>query len=56
MEKSILNLVPNVFLGGAAARAGLHRGDMIIKVNGVNVTHSTHTEVVSLIKGKTNNL
>lgn len=38
--------------GGAAERAGLHAGDKIIKVNGVNVMQSTHTEVVALIKCK----
>lgn len=37
---------------GAAEKAGLHSGDKIIKVNGLNVTHSTHTEVVELIKCK----
>jgi len=37
---------------GAAEKAGLHSGDIIIKVNGLNVTHSTHTEVVELIKCK----
>uniref|UniRef100_A0A1B6KZD4 PDZ domain-containing protein n=1 Tax=Graphocephala atropunctata TaxID=36148 RepID=A0A1B6KZD4_9HEMI len=42
--------VQSVKEGGAAERAGLHSGDKIIKVNGVNVTHSTHTEVVELIK------
>lgn len=40
------------FSGGAAEKAGLQCGDMIIKVNGVNVTQSTHTHVVSLIRGK----
>ncbi|XP_018377346.1 PREDICTED: rho guanine nucleotide exchange factor 12 isoform X4 [Trachymyrmex cornetzi] len=39
--------------GGAAARAGLHAGDKIIKVNGVNVMQSTHTDVVQLIKSST---
>ncbi|XP_025161774.1 uncharacterized protein LOC105192214 isoform X2 [Harpegnathos saltator] len=45
--------VQSVKEGGAAARAGLHAGDKIIKVNGVNVTHSTHTDVVQLIKSST---
>ncbi|KAK9511029.1 hypothetical protein O3M35_005679 [Rhynocoris fuscipes] len=44
--------VQSVKEGGAAERAGLHSGDTIIKVNGVNVTNLTHTEVVELIKGK----
>ncbi|XP_034243741.1 rho guanine nucleotide exchange factor 12-like, partial [Thrips palmi] len=42
--------VQSVKEGGAAERAGLHSGDKIMKVNGVNVAHSTHTEVVELIK------
>jgi len=42
--------VQSVKQSGAAEKAGLHSGDKIIKVNGVNVTHSTHTEVVELIK------
>lgn len=42
--------VQSVKEGGAAERAGLHSDDKIIKVNGVNVTQSTHTEVVGLIK------
>lgn len=42
--------VQSVKEGGAAEKAGLHSGDKIMKVNGVNVAHSTHTEVVELIK------
>ncbi|KAL1517182.1 hypothetical protein ABEB36_000980 [Hypothenemus hampei] len=42
--------VKSVKDGGPAVKAGLHAGDMIIQVNGKNVTHSTHTDVVALIK------
>ncbi|XP_073986570.1 rho guanine nucleotide exchange factor 2 isoform X3 [Rhodnius prolixus] len=42
--------VQSVKEGGAAERAGLHSGDTIIKVNGINVINLTHTEVVELIK------
>lgn len=44
--------VQSVKINCAAEKAGLHSGDKIIKVNGVNVTHSTHTEVVEMIKCK----
>lgn len=44
--------VQSVKQSGAAEKAGLHSGDKIVKVNGINVTHSTHTEVVELIKCK----
>lgn len=38
--------------GGAAQKAGLLQGDMILMVNGTNVRFSTHTLVVQLIKCK----
>ncbi|XP_064470907.1 uncharacterized protein LOC135385494 isoform X2 [Ornithodoros turicata] len=42
--------VQSVKPGGAAARAGVHQGDRIIKVNGTLVTQSNHQDVVKLIK------
>uniref|UniRef100_A0A131YRA1 Guanine nucleotide exchange factor n=1 Tax=Rhipicephalus appendiculatus TaxID=34631 RepID=A0A131YRA1_RHIAP len=42
--------VQSVKPGGAAARAGVHQGDRIIKVNGTLVTQSNHQDVVHLIK------
>ncbi|XP_050312480.1 rho guanine nucleotide exchange factor 11 [Anthonomus grandis grandis] len=44
--------VQSVKEGGPAEKAGLHAGDKIIHVNGKNVKHSTHTEVVALIKAQ----
>ncbi|KAF6215351.1 hypothetical protein GE061_010103 [Apolygus lucorum] len=44
--------VQSVKEGGAAEKAGLHSGDTILKVNGVNVTSLTHIEVVELIKAE----
>lgn len=42
--------VESVKQDGAAMKAGLTRGDMILKVNGTHVRSSTHIEVVRLIK------
>ncbi|XP_066256144.1 rho guanine nucleotide exchange factor 12 isoform X6 [Euwallacea similis] len=42
--------VQSVKEGGPAEKAGLHAGDKIMQVNGANVMHSTHTDVVGLIK------
>ncbi|XP_066148059.1 rho guanine nucleotide exchange factor 12 isoform X2 [Euwallacea fornicatus] len=42
--------VQSVKEGGPAEKAGLHAGDKIMQVNGTNVMHSTHTDVVGLIK------
>lgn len=44
--------VESVKPNGAAQKAGLVAGDMILKVNGNTVRFSTHTEVVHFIKGK----
>ena len=44
--------VESVKVGGAAQKAGLFAGDMILKVNGSQVRYSTHTDVVQHIKGK----
>ncbi|BFZ14028.1 hypothetical protein BsWGS_17067 [Bradybaena similaris] len=42
--------VASVKQDGAAARAGVHNGDKIIKVNGTLVTQRNHLDVVKLIK------
>lgn len=44
--------VESVKPGGAAQKAGLLEGDMILKVGGTNVRSSTHVNVVHLIKCK----
>ena len=36
--------------GGASDKAGVREGDVIIKVNGQQVTESLHGEVVKLIQ------
>ena len=36
--------------GGASDKAGVREGDVIIKVNGHQVTESLHSEVVKLIQ------
>ncbi|VDK75456.1 unnamed protein product [Gongylonema pulchrum] len=45
-----LQHVSAVLRGGAAAKAGLLKGDRILQVNGVNVEGSMHKQVVELIK------
>ena len=42
--------VQTVRAGGASDRAGVRPGDVIIKVNGQQVTESSHTDVVKLIQ------
>ncbi|XP_003366058.1 Rho guanine nucleotide exchange factor 11 [Trichinella spiralis] len=42
-------LTGKIALGSAAAKAGVHVGECIIKVNGVTVTSLDHLEVVKLI-------
>ncbi|XP_037917502.1 uncharacterized protein LOC119655610 isoform X4 [Hermetia illucens] len=44
--------VESVKAGGAAQKAGLIAGDMILKVNGVEVRLEKHTTVVQLIKSR----
>ncbi len=36
---------------GAAERAGVREGDVIVKVDGRRVTEALHTDVVALIQG-----
>ncbi|VDN94338.1 unnamed protein product [Brugia pahangi] len=45
-----LQHVSAVLRGGAAAKAGLLKGDRILQVNGVDVEGATHKQVVELIK------
>ena len=42
--------VQTVKTGGASDRAGVREGDVIIKVNGQQVTDSSHGDVVKLIQ------
>ena len=42
--------VQTVRAGGASDKAGVREGDVIIKVNGQQVTESLHGEVVKLIQ------
>ena len=42
--------VQTVRAGGASDKAGVREGDVIIKVNGQQVTESLHSEVVKLIQ------
>ena len=46
--------VQTVRQGGAADRAGVRENDVIVKVNGQNVTEASHSDVVELIQGRTN--
>uniref|UniRef100_UPI00358F35E8 sorting nexin-27-like n=1 Tax=Myxine glutinosa TaxID=7769 RepID=UPI00358F35E8 len=46
-----LQHVSAVLPGGAADRAGVHRGDRILAVNGIGVEGATHKQVVELIRG-----
>ncbi|XP_071744695.1 uncharacterized protein [Lepeophtheirus salmonis] len=43
--------VQTVKAKGAADRAGIKERDIILQVNGINVTESSHDEVVDIIKG-----
>ena len=36
------------FTGGAAEKAGLKVGDMVLKVNGQDVTQAAHSQVVKM--------
>lgn len=43
--------VQTVRPGGAAERAGVREGDVILRVDGQRVTEAMHTEVVNMIQG-----
>ncbi|XP_023349404.1 rho guanine nucleotide exchange factor 11 [Eurytemora carolleeae] len=43
--------VQTVRINGASHRSGVREGDVILKVNGQQVTDSDHIEVVKLIQG-----
>ena len=43
--------VQTVRPGGAAERAGVREGDVILRVDGRRVTEALHTEVVAMIQG-----
>lgn len=47
-------LVVNVFKDGPASLAGLERGDVIVRINGKDVSKSTAAEAQSLIKNSKN--
>jgi phosphatidylinositol 3,4,5-trisphosphate-dependent Rac exchanger 2 protein len=42
-----LAIFPPAFKGTVAAAAGLHPGQCIIKVNGINVSKETHASVIA---------
>ncbi|VDP04649.1 unnamed protein product [Schistosoma mattheei] len=42
-------LIDHVLTGSNAERSGVRAGDILLKVNGVNVISVTHEEVASLI-------
>ncbi|XP_042350900.1 Na(+)/H(+) exchange regulatory cofactor NHE-RF3 [Plectropomus leopardus] len=48
--------IKEVVMGGAADSAGLEDDDIVVEVNGVNVEHSSHEEVVAMIRSSGSSL
>ena len=51
-EEMELAVISGIIGGGSASESDLREGDYIIKVDDVDVTFSTSTEVVSLVRGQ----
>ncbi|TNN59282.1 Na(+)/H(+) exchange regulatory cofactor NHE-RF3 [Liparis tanakae] len=48
--------IKEVLKSGAADRAGMEEDDVLVEVNGVNAEHSSHDEVVAMIRGSGSSL
>ncbi|XP_006817000.1 delphilin-like [Saccoglossus kowalevskii] len=46
--------IESVDPGGAAMKAGLHPGDRILELNGIDVKEKTHHQLIDLLKGSGN--
>ena len=47
---SVVNMLFYVYTASRAEQSGLHSGDLIIRVNGQNVSRSTSVSVAKIIK------